>query len=217
MRIAYVYLFVFTGLFSQAHAETTDIPTGSKRQGMFLVDVAPLEFSGELGHQTYDLGSSLNGQDRKVGKQGIDGGMFYGGGLNLAFHFVTHFGLRAGVELGFNFGHMTKTGDGWDAASVNVRGRVAFGLGYQRRFGPVILHSETLAGFDYSGLEVTNPHEPPVKDGPIYALSRYSARLGQQVGIHFIVSEKVSLFVQGSVDIDGQYRASAGLGIINWR
>ena len=191
-------------------------------QAMFIFDITPLEFSGEVGHQTYDLTAKIGNDTHFIGSANVPGGTFYGGGLNLGMHYASSYGLRGGFELGVMAGRMTtpQLGLGLDASSLDTRARVVVGLGFQHRFGRFILHTETQAGFDYSSVDLSAPLPVFSTNRTVdasYNLSRYTPRFGQQAGVHLIIGPTAALFVQANIDTDGQYRVNAGVALGTWK
>jgi hypothetical protein len=191
-------------------------------KGFFALDFLTDEAVGLPSGGSWDVYQGSGKGRELIGSiANKNNGTYLGGGWGYRIIVGSRYGLRASLEMGGSWGHLFGSDLPWQVVSGENRFSGMVGLGYQHRFGPLVLHSATLIGGDSTTVDVANPIVPlpagtaaaTIGDGKSLSLTKASFRLGQQIGFHVQVGNGVLLYADATYDIDGEWRVRAGLGL----
>jgi hypothetical protein len=157
------------------------------------------EVVGELQPRTYDL----HLDDKFTGVTQFKTNPLVAGGFGLRFvgreaSGNSNGGVRFSVEASGDWGRFMNS-----PTSVVSRAEMLGGVGYEGTLGILVLHTETVIGFDYQTFDL----------GKGSSLETFSLRAGQQVGMHLQIASAVAIYADGTMDWDGQWRVRAGISV----
>jgi hypothetical protein len=173
------------------------------------IDLLAGELVGEMGRQGYDV-RLRNGPF--VGTAALGGGLLADGGLGMREVICLLGGARVSGELSVGFGRLVDPTGPFASYSRVTRMELLAGLGYEVPLGRwVLIHSATVFGLDGQWLDAVG--DEALGKGAAFELSRLDFRLGQQMGLHVHLAERIALFADGTLDYDGQWRVRAGFSV----
>ena len=145
-------------------------------------------------------------------------GTFLGTGVTTRVHVQFWDRLRVSFGASATFGEVT--GLSTDRLSPGYHVEMFTGVGYQQRFGPVVVHTATMLRADYlrfrsnfsaAPLEQALASGPSSSGGGPFIVSRGDIRIGQEVGVRLNVARRFSLFGDAALDQQGAWQVGFGL------
>ena len=145
-------------------------------------------------------------------------GTFLGSGVTVRVH------VQFWDQLRVSFGASASAGEvaglSRDGISPGYHVEMFTALGYQHRFGPVVVHTATVVRTDYLRFQSNfsgAPLEQALSTGMssvsngVFAVSRGDIRLGQEAGVRLNLARRFSLFGDAALDEQGSWQVGVGL------
>ncbi len=214
--------FLAAALLCAATATADEPPTHEKKGFFAGIDFTPDELVG-FGHGPWQVERYVGKSSRSLGAMDArDNGMMIGGGFGYRLQLAAPHGLRFALDVGYGWGRLIGGDLPWATGSGSYF-NIGAAIGYQVRFGPVVLHTATWVGGEFIGADIADGarlpdavqaalSSQPAAENATMSASRQTFRLGQEVGVHVAVERPMYVWADGRVDIDGEWRVRLGIG-----
>lgn len=163
-------------------------------------------------------GADTAGLTSRLG--GLDAGTFVGSGWGLQLTTDAPHGVRLSFATLYHRGVLVDHALPLADISAVDHAEAWIGVGWQHQWDRLSLHTQTVAGLDSTSFDaVATPGGLSQGLGAtgmpagLVRVSRFDARIGQEVGLHVMLGGSVLAFLDAQVDLDGQWHVRFGLGV----